>query len=381
MHLSISDVDVALKPVIYRVDYNEPVKDGVVLSDFRIRATLPTLDYLLKNKAKVIILSHFGRPMGRFDPKYSLRPIAQHLMSFFDKTQIQISDGIFGDQILQSLRSMKPGSIFFLGNTRFFPQEENNDFEFAMSISKMGEIYVSDAFGASHRKHATTTQLPKIMESYPGMLMQKEVAALDRLRNNPSRPFTAIIGGAKLKTKLSLLKSLLPKVDYILAGGAMANLLAKSMGRNIGESFTDDSLLEIAKEMIEKSEGKIILPVDFMNEGRGEKFRYVDIGNKTVELFKQYIAGSKEIFWNGTMGIAEEARFANGTRAISDALINAKGATTVAGGDTVSYIEQNNIIDKFDFVSTGGGAAVAYIAGEKLPGIDALKTWDTTTTA
>jgi len=377
MHLSISDVDVSLKPVIYRVDYNEPVKDGVVLSDFRIRATLPTLDYLLKSKAKVIILSHFGRPQGQFDPKYSLRPIAQHLMSFYDKTSIQLSDGIFGEQISQSLRKMKPGSIFFLGNTRFFPQEEKNDFAFAKAISQLGEVYVSDAFGVSHRQHATITQLPKIMDSYPGILMQKEISSLERLRNNPARPFTAIIGGAKLKTKISLLRSLLPKVDYILVGGAVANLLAQSAGKNIGESYSDTSLLPMAQELMAKSEGKIIMPLDFVNEGRGDKFRYVDIGNQTIELYKQYIQGSKDIFWNGTVGIAEEARFANGTRAIADALIKANGATTVAGGDTVAYIEQNNLIDQFDFVSTGGGAAVAYIAGEKLPGVEALKTWDT----
>lgn len=373
MQISIADIDVRLKPVLYRVDYNEPIKNGVVLSDWRIRATLPTLDYLLSQQAKIIILSHLGRPGGQFNPNDSLRPVAQHLMSFFDKVQIQVTDGIFGQAVNDALANMKPGSIFFLGNTRFFPEEERNDFNFAKALAQMGELYVTDAFGVMHREAATVTQLPKLMDSYPGLLLHKELETLDRLREYPERPFTALIGGAKLETKVGLIQRLLTRADYILLGGGVANVFAKATGHDIGMSFCDDSQLAVAKDILAKAEGKIILPVDFVNEGRGDKFRYVDIGTKTIALFSQYLNGSRDIFWNGTVGIAEEARFANGTKALADVLAQAKGITTAAGGDTIAFLELNKLIDSYNFVSTGGGSAVAYISGEKLPGLEALR--------
>lgn len=374
MQTSVADVDVNLKPVIYRVDYNEPVKDGVVLSDFRIRATLPTIDYLLQHQAKIIILSHLGRPGGQYNASFSLRPIAQHLMTYFDKTQVQITDGLFGQSVVNALKEMKPASIFFLGNTRFFPEEEANDFNFAKALAQMGEIYVTDAFGVMHREQSTVTQLPQLMESYPGLLLKKELDALDRLRDYPQRPFTALIGGAKLETKVGLIKKMLTKADYVLVGGGVANVFMKAAGHDIGASYCDDTQLPVAKEILNSASGKLVLPIDFVNEGRGEKYRYVDIGAKTVQLFSQYLNGSRDIFWNGTMGIAEEARFANGTRAIAETLAAVKGLTTVGGGDTVTFLELNKMIDSFSFVSTGGGSTTSYIAGEKLPGLEALHT-------
>lgn len=372
MPVTVEDIDVTDKTVIYRTDYNVPVSHNAIISDFRIKATLPTLDLLLKNNAKVVIVSYLGKPEGKFDPKYSLRPVAEHLLTFFDKIKIQVTDGITGPEIMSTVSNMPPKSILVLGNTRFFPGEEKGDFAFARSIAELGEVYVTDAFGHMHRDYASITQVPKLLDSYPGLLLAKELKELSRLRDRPFHPFCALIGGAKLKDKVVLVKEMLKKADYVLVGGAVANTFAKALGEDVGMSYVEDDMLETARSIAAEANGKLILPVDYVNEGRGEKFRYVDIGSKTVALYKQYIDGSKDLFWNGTMGIAEEARFANGSLNIAQALVNANGLATLAGGDTVSFVEQQGLTERFAFVSTGGGAATAFIAGESLPGLAAI---------
>jgi len=372
MAVTIFDIDVKLKPVLYRVDYNVPIVGGVVTDDFRIRQTIPTLDYLLREEAKVVIISHLGRPGGKYDAAFSLRPVAQHLLTYYSKVQINVTDALFGDEILQALQKMKPGSIFMLGNTRFYPEEEAGDFQFARRLTHLGEVFVSDAFGVSHRKDATVAELPKMMDAYPGALMTAEVAALSRLRDHPKTPFCALVGGAKLETKVSLLKSLATRADYILLGGAIANTFAKAAGQDVGQSYVEDQHVTIARELMATAGEKIILPVDYIRDGRRDAWRNVDIGPKTIELFTPYLQGSREILWNGTLGIAEEARFANGTLAIAKLLTGVNGVVTVAGGDTVAFLEQHRLITAYSFVSTGGGAALAFVAGEPMPGLEAL---------
>lgn len=372
MAVTIFDIDVKRKPVLYRVDYNVPIVGGVVTSDYRIRQTIPTLDYLLREEAKVVLLSHLGRPGGSYNPQFTLRPVAEHLLSFYPKVQINVTDALFGDEILQALQKMKPGSIFVLGNTRFYPEEEAGDFQFARRLARLGEVYVSDAFGVSHRSDATVAELPKMMESYPGALMMAEFEALSRLRNHAKKPFCAVVGGAKLETKVALLTELVKRADYILLGGAIANTFAHAAGQDVGQSYIEAEYVEAAKALLASAGDKIVLPVDFVKDGRNDAWRYVDIGAQTVALFTQYIQGSRDVLWNGTMGIAEEARFANGTMAIAQAMIAANGIVTVAGGDTVAFLEQHKLTTSYSFVSTGGGAALAYVAGQPMPGLEAL---------
>lgn len=372
MAVTIFDIDVKLRPVLYRVDYNVPITNGVVMDDFRIRQTIPTLDYLLREQAKVVIMSHLGRPEGTYDPAFSLRPVAEHLLTYYSKVEINVTDALFGDEILTALQRMKPGSIFMLGNTRFYPEEERGDFQFARRLTHLGEVYVSDAFGVSHRHDATVAELPKMMESYPGALMTSEVEALSRLRDHPKTPFCALIGGAKLETKVALLKALVRRADYILLGGAIANTFAKAAGQDVGQSYVEDEYVVMAKELLATAGEKIVLPVDFIRDGRRDAWRNVDIGPKTVTLFTQYLQGSRDILWNGTMGIAEEARFANGSMALAQLLTKVNGVVTVAGGDTVSFLEQHRLTTTYSFVSTGGGAALAFVAGEPMPGLEAL---------
>lgn len=372
MAVTIFDIDVKLKPVLYLVDYNVPIVGGVVTDDFRIRQTIPTLDYLLREQAKVVVLSHLGRPGGKYDPAFSLRPVAEHLLTYYSKVQINVTDALFGDEILQALQKMKPGSIFMLGNTRFYPEEEAGDFQFARRLTHLGELLVSDAFGVSHRKDATVAELPKMMDAYPGALMSAEVAALSRLRDHPKSPFCALVGGAKLETKVGLLKSLVRRADYILLGGAVANTFAKAAGQDVGQSYVEDEYVAIAKDLLATAAEKIILPVDFVRDGRRDAWRNVDVGPQTVALYTQYLQGSRDILWNGTLGIAEEARFANGTLGIAQVLAGVNGVVTVAGGDTVAFLEQHKLTKSYSFVSTGGGATLAYVAGEPMPGLEAL---------
>lgn len=372
MAVTIFDIDVKLKPVIYRVDYNVPIVDGKVVGDYRIRQTIPTLDYLLREEAKVVILSHLGRPEGKYDAAYSLRPVAQHLLSYYGKVQINVTDALFGDEILQALQRMKPGSIFMLGNTRFYPEEESGDFQFARRLVHLGEVYVSDAFGVSHRHDATVAELPKMMSAYPGALMTAEVEALSRLRDHAKSPFCALIGGAKLETKVALLKALTRHADYILVGGAIANTFAKAAGQDVGQSYVEDEYVSMAHDLLQAAGEKIVLPVDYVRDGRKDAWRNVDIGPQTVALFTQYLQGARDILWNGTMGIAEEARFANGTMGIAQELTKVNGVVTVAGGDTVAFLEQHKLVTAYSFVSTGGGAALAFVAGEPMPGLEAL---------
>jgi phosphoglycerate kinase len=371
--MTVLDAQVKLKPVFYRVDYNVPIKNGVVVDDFRLRATVPTLDYLLKEEARVIIGTHLGRPGGKYDAEFSLKPVAQHLMGYYDSVQVQFTDAVVGPEINEAVARMKPGSILFLGNLRFNPGEEANDFQFAKQLSELAEIYVSDAFGEAHRNTASIAQLPQLLESYPGALLAKEVASLKRLREMPNRPFTALVGGAKLETKVELVESLLEKADYVLVGGGVANTFLKASGVDVGASLVNDDLLPAAKRILMKSQGKLVLPVDFVRDTAGQQWRFVDIGPQTVALFTRYLMGSKEIFWNGTVGIAEQARFANGTKQLTYALAGMGGLVTVAGGDTVAFIKQENLTEKFHWLSTGGGSALAYIAGQELPGLKVLK--------
>lgn len=373
MAMTILDVEVKTRPVIYRVDYNVPVRGGVVLDDFRIRSTIPTLDYLIKSGARTIIASHLGRPGGKFDPDYSLKPVANHLMGYYDKVQVQFTESVVGPDILSAVAKMKPGTILFLGNLRFHPGEDKNDFSLAKQLAELAEVYVSDAFGVAHRQSASITQLPLLLDSYPGTLLNKEVTALRRLRDKPKRPFAALIGGAKLETKIDLVLAMLKKADYVLVGGAIANTLLKAAGVEVGASFVEEDQLPAARRILAAANGKLVLPKDFVRDTTGRQWRFVDIGPQTIRLFSDYLAGCQEIFWNGTLGIAEQARFANGTKQIAYALAGAPGITTVAGGDTVSFVEQERLAEKFHFLSTGGGSALAYVAGEELPGLKALK--------
>ncbi len=392
---TLRDVELDGKRVLMRVDFNTPLtKDGDVDDDTRIRAALPTINYIAEHGASLVLISHLGRPKGKRVSSMSLKVVAYRLAELVHHP-IRFAEDCIGDQALEMASALAPGEILLLENLRFYDEETSNDQGFARKLSRYGDIYVNDAFGTAHRAHASTEGVTHFFEErVAGMLMEKELETLDNMRTDPKRPFVAVLGGAKVSGKIGLIRNLLDKVDRILVGGGMAFTFFKALGLEIGDSLLDESYMEMCRETMEKagsgSEKRIFLPVDCIvakeidNDAEHrtvstgdipEGWVGVDIGRKTVDVFRDEIMKARTIFWNGPMGIFEMTNYAEGTRGIARAIVDAtaEGAVSVVGGgDSVSALGRLHLKDRVTHVSTGGGASLELLEGKALPGVEAL---------
>lgn len=397
--LSIKDLDLAGKRVFMRVDFNVPLDDaGHVTDDTRIRETLPTIEYALRHKAKLILASHLGRPKGKVNPKMSLRPAADRLRVLLDEridsdVNVGFAPDCVGEQAEELSNRLEPGQALLLENVRFHAEEEKNDEEFSKKLARLADIYVNDAFGSAHRAHSSTEGIAKfVSKSAAGMLMEKELNYLSKALQDPERPFVAIIGGAKVSDKIDVIRNLLTKVDALLIGGAMAYTFLKSQGRSVGKSLVEDDKLELAKELMNEAKQKnvrLLLPVDHVvaekmeagaktqilstSDPVPENMAGFDIGPKTIEEFSKEINDASTIVWNGPMGVFEIREFAQGTMKVAKAIAaNEPAISIVGGGDSVAAVHASGVADKITHISTGGGASLEFLEGKKLPGVEAL---------
>lgn len=387
---TIEDFNLEDKRVLVRVDFNVPVNEqGEITDDRRITEALPTINYLLKHKAKVILMSHMGRPKGKFNEKYSLKPIADRLQQHVS-AKVTLASDVIGEKVKQAAYSLQPGEILVLENVRFYEQEEKNDSDFAKSLAELGELYVNDAFGTAHRAHASTAGVANYLPSAIGFLIKKEIDIMGKALTQPDRPFVAILGGAKVSDKIGVIDNLLDKVDTLLIGGGMAYTFYKAKGYEIGTSILEADKVELAKEILKKAEAKnikLMLPVDnvvapeFSNDVPYETVDAdkipadqmgLDIGEKTREMFSKVILEAKTVVWNGPMGVFEMPNFAKGTFALAEAMSKCSGTTIVGGGDSAAAVEQLGFADKITHISTGGGASLEFLEGKVLPGIDII---------
>jgi len=398
MKLALRDLDVRGKRVLVRVDFNVPTEERggkiEITDDTRIRASLPTINYLREHRAKTILMSHLGRPKGKRVEKYSLRPIGDRLHSLIHRPVIFSQDTI-GSVPEEIIRHMQEGYVALLENVRFQPEEEANDLKFAEALAKLGDLYVNDAFGSAHRAHASTAGITRfVAQSAMGLLMEKELKYLHEELDKPAKPFVVIMGGAKVSDKIGVLKALMEKADTILIGGAMANTFFKAQGIPIGKSRVESDKLDLAHELVDlaKKRGvKLLLPVDVVeaeeiragaairntsrlapHHGVSDGWQAVDIGTATIALYQEEIAKAETILWNGPLGIFEIPDFAEGTIAIAEALAQSGAITIIGGGDSVTAVTQAGLADKMTFISTGGGAALELLEGKELPGVAAL---------
>ena len=392
--LSIDDLDLRDKRVLVRVDFNVPLDENLnVTDDIRIVSSLPTINKIISDGGKAILMSHLGRPKGKANPKYSLKPAAEKLSEHLRKKVLLAPDCI-GTEVKKIVNDMKPGDVVLLENLRFHEEEEKNNPEFAKQLAELGDVYINDAFGSAHRAHASTEGVTKYIEKCAaGYLMQKELEYLGNAVTSPQKPYCAILGGAKISGKIDVINNLLDKVDNMLIGGGMAFTFFKAEGKEIGKSLLEEEKLPLAKELLEKvkkSNVKFLLPVDvvvaddFKNDSPSETVNVnnitsakmgLDIGSETIKLFKEEILKSKTIVWNGPMGVFEMPEFAKGTFEIAKALAEAteKGAVTIiGGGDSAAAIAKAGLEDKVSHVSTGGGASLEFLEGKILPGVAAL---------
>ncbi|MCG8472640.1 MAG: phosphoglycerate kinase [Desulfobacterales bacterium] len=392
--LFIEDIHCKGKAVIVRVDFNVPLKDGVVDNDKRIRAALPTITRLAEEGAKVILMSHLGRPKGERIASMSLAPVAKRLSELLEKP-VAFADDCIGDAAKKAVDELLEGDVLLLENLRYHKAETDNDDAFAKELASLADLYVNDAFGTAHRAHASTEGITRHMDLCAcGYLIKKELDFLGEALTDPKRPFTAIIGGAKISGKIDVIKALLPKVDTLIIGGGMACTFLKAMGREIGNSLCEEEKLPLAKELLELGKARILLPTDYLvtdrldfdgraigseaivhEDGITEGLMAVDIGPESVSLFEKAIAASGTVVWNGPMGVFEIDASAKGTFAVAQALADAtkKGAITViGGGDSASAIEKAGLSNEVSHVSTGGGASLEFLEGKALPGVEAL---------
>lgn len=384
---SVRAADVAGKRVLVRVDFNVPIQDGQISDDTRIRAALPTITDLVERGAKVILVSHLGRPKNGPDEKLQLAPVAQRLAVLMDRPVRSVRDAI-GPEAQAAVAAMRQGDVLLLENVRFEPGEEKNDPAFAAALAKLADVYVNDAFGAAHRAHASTEGVAHLLPAYAGFLMDREVSALTQLLDDPERPFVAILGGAKVSDKIGVVERLIDKVDALIVGGGMANTFLLSEGVDIGTSLAEPDRAEQARTAIAKAKDqgvRLMLPVDAVvatsidepghavpvNEIAGSDTIF-DIGPASVKRFQEVIRDARTIFWNGPMGVFEKPAFAAGTRAIAEAVAASDAFSVVGGGDSVAAIEQMDLASAISHISTGGGASLEFVEGRELPGIAVL---------
>ena len=398
--LSIRDLDLDNKRILIRVDFNVPLHADTreILDHTRIKETLPTIEYALRHHAKVILASHLGRPQGKPDPKYSLRPVVDRLRMLLDQSigesiNVAFSPDCVGDVALELAHQLESRQVLLLENLRFHSGEENNDPGFAKQLAGLCEIYINDAFGSAHRAHASTEGITHFVEqSAAGLLMEKEINFLGKALHSPDRPFVAILGGAKVSDKIQVIDHLINKVDVLLIGGGMAYTFLKAKGQQIGKSLVEDGKLDVARAVLAKAASKgvrLLLPVDhlladkFSADAHTQKFSgdgnfpadwmALDIGPKTVDLFVDEIAKARTIVWNGPMGVFEIPAFAHGTMQVAQAVADNQLATSiVGGGDSVAAVQAAGVADKITHISTGGGASLEFLEGKKLPGVEAL---------
>jgi phosphoglycerate kinase len=384
---TVRQLDVAGKRVLVRVDFNVPLEKGTVSDDTRIRAALPTIQYLREHDARPILCSHLGRPKGKADPKYSLKPVAVRLGQLLDRP-VEMAPDCVGPVVEEMARKLPPGSVLLLENLRFHPEEEANDARFARALASLADVYVNDAFGSAHRAHASTVGVTACLPAVAGFLMEKELAFLGRALAAPARPFIAVLGGAKVSDKIKVIHNLLGKVDSLLIGGGMANTFLKAEGKAVGESLAENDKLAEARTLLRDGGSKLILPVDAVVAERLDAaaqtrtvrvdavptgWRILDIGPETTELFMQHLRTAQTVVWNGPMGVFELAPFAAGTFAIARALAQLSGATTIiGGGDSAAAVEQAGVAQQMTHISTGGGASLEFLEGKELPGVAAL---------
>ena len=385
---TIRDIDVYGKKVLLRVDYNVPIKDGVITDDTRMTESLPTIKYLLDNGASVILCSHLGRPEGEFVKKYSLYPVAKHLSELLDM-KVKFAKDVIGDDALKKCESLKMGEVLLLENLRFEKGEEANDADFARKLASFADVYVCDAFGTCHRKHASTYGVALLMPSAIGFLIEKELNAIVGTISNPKHPFVAILGGAKVSDKIGIVNSLIDKVDTLIIGGAMAYTFLKALGYNMGSSIVDEENISTALSCLDKAAKnnvEVLLPIDHViahgiEDKKGDitkganipdGFMGVDIGPKTIKRYKKAIHKAKSLVWNGPMGVFENEAFAEGTFKVAKAVAKCHGYTIVGGGDSVAAVAKANVTKKINHISTGGGASLKLFEGKVLAGVDAI---------
>ncbi|HET6659915.1 MAG TPA: phosphoglycerate kinase [Rubrobacter sp.] len=383
---SVRDLDVRDKRVLVRVDFNVPVKDDEVTDDTRIRRALPTIRYLLEEGARPILISHLGRPKGEPDPKYAMDPVAARLEELLGEPVVKL-DAAVGPEVEVAIDDWDGKGVVLLENSRFYPGETSNDPEFADQLSALADLYVNDAFGAAHRAHATTVGVAKRLPAAAGLLMEEEIDYLDKVLEDPERPFVAILGGAKVSDKLGVIESLLETADSLLIGGAMGFTFFRAQGYEIGSSLVEDDYLEEAKRLMEEAGDRLVLPVDVViaeameEDAESETVAVdgilpgmmgLDIGQETVDLFEGHISGARTIFWNGPMGVFEIDAFAKGTEGVARAVAESGATSVVGGGDSVAAVNKLGLEDRMGHISTGGGASLEYIEGKELPGIAVL---------
>ncbi|MFN4190937.1 MAG: phosphoglycerate kinase [Pseudothermotoga sp.] len=389
--LTIRDVDLKGKTVIMRVDFNVPIdKEGKVSDDTRITAALPTIKYAVEKNAKVILLSHLGRPKGGPDPKYSLKPVADHLKRI-SGLNVSFVPYLIGEEVKQAVKNMKPGDVLVLENTRFHPGEEKNDLDLAKAWAELADIHVNDAFGTAHRAHSSNVGIAAFIPSVAGFLMEKEIEFLSKVTYEPEHPYVVVLGGAKVSDKIGVITNLLNKADKLLIGGAMMFTFLKAKGASVGSSLVEDDKLELAKEILSQAEQKkvqIVLPVDTLiaqkmeagaqtrvvqiKDGIPEGWMGLDIGPETIKLFEESLRDAKTVVWNGPMGVFEIDDFARGTKAVAEMIAKVKGTTVIGGGDSAAAVAKFGLESAYSHVSTGGGASLEFLEGKELPGISSI---------
>lgn len=387
--MTMKDLDLKGKRVFCRVDFNVPMEDGKVTDDTRIRAAVPTIEYLVEQGAKVILASHLGRPKGEVNEDMRLAATGVRLGELLHK-EVKSLDESIGEKVEQEISAMQEGDIVLLENVRFHPGEEKNDEELAKAFAALADVFVNDAFGAAHRAHASTAGIASHLTSVSGLLLEKELEVLGKALSEPDRPFTAIIGGAKVKDKIGVIDHLLDKVDNLLIGGGLSYTFIKAQGYEIGNSLVEEDKLELAQSFIKKAKQKGVkfyLPVDatvaseFSKDADTKSVKIeeipadwmgLDIGPETAALYADVIKNSKLIIWNGPMGVFEMPAFENGTKSVAQAMAETSGYTVIGGGDSAAAVEKFHVADKMDHISTGGGASLEFMEGKDLPGVSAL---------
>ena len=384
---TVKDIDVKGKKVLVRVDFNVPLKDGIVTDDTRIRAALPTIAYLLDKGAALILCSHLGRPKDEPDPQYSMKPVAEYLDGLID-ARVSFAEDCIGPKAQEAVAKLSAGDVLVLENTRFHKAEKKNDPDMAKELASLADVFVNDAFGSAHRAHASTVGVTEYLPAVAGLLLEKEIQYLDQAIEDPKKPFVAILGGAKVSDKIGVIKNLLKKADTVLIGGGMANTFFKAQGYPVADSLVEDDVLETARALVEAGGPKLRLPVDvviadaFADDAASkvmpvgpvpDGWRILDIGPDTIEKYAGVLEDAGTVVWNGPMGVFEMPNFAKGTFAVAEAIAASDAISIIGGGDSASAINKSGLADKISHISTGGGASLEILEGVQLPGLVALQ--------